>query len=162
VNEVIVSESGGTRQRLRDRRYEVGHGRSWERVEEAWPALLPLLKRSPADGLATVAALKGPPFLWRELLRLAREWETGSWHERAVPWLAALCLEPEGSLRVAAACRRPQCGGPTAPPAAHSLAPGQGETIEAVHYQDYGMCYCPQEQTGGKVLKDRRLSRLLK
>jgi hypothetical protein len=24
------------------------------------------------------------------------------------------------------------------------------------------MCYCPQEQTGGRVLKDRRLSRLLK
>ena len=35
-------------------------------------------------------------------------------------------------------------------------------TIEAVHYEDYVMCYCPQEQTGGKVLKDRRLSRLLK
>jgi hypothetical protein len=24
------------------------------------------------------------------------------------------------------------------------------------------MCYCPEEQTGGRVLKDRRLSRLLK
>jgi formamidopyrimidine-DNA glycosylase len=24
------------------------------------------------------------------------------------------------------------------------------------------MCYCPQDQTGGRVLKDRRLSRLLK
>jgi hypothetical protein len=24
------------------------------------------------------------------------------------------------------------------------------------------MTYCPQEQTGGRVLKDRRLSRLLK
>jgi len=35
-------------------------------------------------------------------------------------------------------------------------------TIEAVHYEDYIMCYCPAEQTGGKVLKDRRLSRLLK
>ncbi|MGI8729814.1 MAG: DNA-formamidopyrimidine glycosylase family protein [Solirubrobacteraceae bacterium] len=35
-------------------------------------------------------------------------------------------------------------------------------TIEAVHYEDYVMCYCPQEQTGGKLLKDRRLSRLLK
>jgi len=37
-----------------------------------------------------------------------------------------------------------------------------GATIEAVHYEDYVMCYCPAEQTGGKVLKDRRLSRLLK
>ena len=40
--------------------------------------------------------------------------------------------------------------------------PRCGATIEAVHYEDYVMCYCPAEQTGGKVLKDRRLSRLLK
>jgi formamidopyrimidine-DNA glycosylase len=40
--------------------------------------------------------------------------------------------------------------------------PRCGTTIEAVHYEDYVMCYCPEEQTGGKVLKDRRLSRLLK
>jgi len=35
-------------------------------------------------------------------------------------------------------------------------------TIEAVHYEDYVMCYCPACQTEGRVLKDRRLSRLLK
>jgi formamidopyrimidine-DNA glycosylase len=40
--------------------------------------------------------------------------------------------------------------------------PRCGTTLEAVHYEDYVMSYCPQEQTGGKVLKDRRLSRLLK
>jgi formamidopyrimidine-DNA glycosylase len=40
--------------------------------------------------------------------------------------------------------------------------PRCGTTIEAVHYEDYVMCYCPTDQTGGKVLKDRRLSRLLK
>jgi formamidopyrimidine-DNA glycosylase len=40
--------------------------------------------------------------------------------------------------------------------------PRCGAAIEAVHYEDYVMCYCPEEQTGGKVLKDRRLSRLLK
>jgi formamidopyrimidine-DNA glycosylase len=40
--------------------------------------------------------------------------------------------------------------------------PRCGATIEAVHFKDYVMCYCPQEQTGGRVLKDRRLSRLLK
>ena len=27
--------------------------------------------------------------------------------------------------------------------------PRCGATIEAVHYEDYVMCYCPQEQTGG-------------
>jgi formamidopyrimidine-DNA glycosylase len=40
--------------------------------------------------------------------------------------------------------------------------PRCGTTIEAVHYDDYVMCYCPHDQTGGRVLKDRRLSRLLK
>jgi formamidopyrimidine-DNA glycosylase len=40
--------------------------------------------------------------------------------------------------------------------------PRCGATIEAVHYESYVMCYCPTDQTGGKVLKDRRLSRLLK
>jgi len=40
--------------------------------------------------------------------------------------------------------------------------PRCGTTIEAVHFRDYVMCYCPSDQTGGRVLKDRRLSRLLK
>ena len=40
--------------------------------------------------------------------------------------------------------------------------PRCGETIAAIHYSDRITCYCPQEQTGGKVLADRRLSRLLK
>ena len=40
--------------------------------------------------------------------------------------------------------------------------PRCGATIEAIHFKDYVMCYCPEEQTGGRVLKDRRLSRLLK
>ena len=35
-------------------------------------------------------------------------------------------------------------------------------TIEAFHFEDYVLCYCPQCQTGGRVFKDRRLSRLLK
>jgi formamidopyrimidine-DNA glycosylase len=40
--------------------------------------------------------------------------------------------------------------------------PRCGATLEAVHYESYVMAYCPAEQTGGRVLKDRRLSRLLK
>jgi formamidopyrimidine-DNA glycosylase len=40
--------------------------------------------------------------------------------------------------------------------------PRCGEAIEAVFYEDYVMCYCPACQTGGRVMKDRRLSRLLK
>ncbi len=40
--------------------------------------------------------------------------------------------------------------------------PRCGTTLEAVHYEDYVMSYCPACQTEGRVLKDRRLSRLLK
>jgi formamidopyrimidine-DNA glycosylase len=37
------------------------------------------------------------------------------------------------------------------------------ETVmEAVFYEDYVMTYCPHCQTEGRILKDRRLSRLLK
>jgi formamidopyrimidine-DNA glycosylase len=37
-----------------------------------------------------------------------------------------------------------------------------GETLQAVHFEDYVIAYCPREQTDGRVLKDRRLSRLLR
>jgi len=40
--------------------------------------------------------------------------------------------------------------------------PRCGTKLEAVFFRDYVTSYCPQEQTGGQVLKDRRLSRLLK
>jgi formamidopyrimidine-DNA glycosylase len=40
--------------------------------------------------------------------------------------------------------------------------PRCGETIAAIHYSERITCYCPREQTGGRILADRRLSRLLK
>ena len=40
--------------------------------------------------------------------------------------------------------------------------PRCGDRLEAVFYEDYVMCYCPSCQTEGKLMKDRRLSRLLK
>jgi formamidopyrimidine-DNA glycosylase len=40
--------------------------------------------------------------------------------------------------------------------------PQCGTVLEAVFYEDYVMTYCPTDQTDGRVLKDRRLSRLLK
>ena len=40
--------------------------------------------------------------------------------------------------------------------------PRCGDTLKAVHYEDYVIAYCPSEQTGGRALKDRRMSRLLK
>ncbi len=40
--------------------------------------------------------------------------------------------------------------------------PRCGATIEAVYFSEHQTNYCPQEQTGGRILKDRRLSKLLK
>jgi len=40
--------------------------------------------------------------------------------------------------------------------------PRCGDGLEAVFYEDYVMTYCPTCQTEGRLLKDRRLSRLLK
>jgi formamidopyrimidine-DNA glycosylase len=40
--------------------------------------------------------------------------------------------------------------------------PRCGTRLEAVHFEDYVIAYCPACQTDGRVLKDRRLSRLLK
>jgi formamidopyrimidine-DNA glycosylase len=40
--------------------------------------------------------------------------------------------------------------------------PRCGTTIEAVFFSEHQMNYCPEEQTEGRILKDRRLSRLLK
>lgn len=40
--------------------------------------------------------------------------------------------------------------------------PRCGARLEAVYFAEHQTTYCPQEQTGGRVLKDRRLSRLLR
>jgi formamidopyrimidine-DNA glycosylase len=40
--------------------------------------------------------------------------------------------------------------------------PRCASTLQAVHFEDYVIAYCPACQTEGRVLKDRRLSRLLR
>ena len=40
--------------------------------------------------------------------------------------------------------------------------PRCGTTLEAVYFSEHQMNYCPHDQTGDRVLKDRRLSKLLK
>jgi formamidopyrimidine-DNA glycosylase len=40
--------------------------------------------------------------------------------------------------------------------------PRCAQTLQAVHFEDYVIAYCPHCQTEGRVLKDRRLSRLLR
>ncbi len=43
-----------------------------------------------------------------------------------------------------------------------SDAPGVGDNLRRVSFESYEMTYCASCQTGGKVLADRRMSRLLK
>jgi formamidopyrimidine-DNA glycosylase len=40
--------------------------------------------------------------------------------------------------------------------------PHCGETLRRVDFEEHTITYCPSEQTGGRILKDRRLSRLLR
>jgi formamidopyrimidine-DNA glycosylase len=122
---------------LRDQRVIAGIGRSW--VDEIlWTARLSPFKRGDDLGEAEAATL-------REAIRSILDGAIEH-YERVVQ------LPIPDKLPLPLQVHRHQ-GEP---------CPRCGTTIEAVHYEDYVMCYCPQEQTGGKVLKDRRLSRLLK
>jgi formamidopyrimidine-DNA glycosylase len=122
---------------LRDQRVITGIGRSW--VDEIlWTARLSPFKRANELGADESAALRAA-ILERLGGALAH-------YEEVVhlPIPDKLPLPLEVHRHHGEPC--PRCG----------------TTIEAVHYEDYVLCYCPQEQTGGRVLKDRRLSRLLK
>jgi formamidopyrimidine-DNA glycosylase len=122
---------------LRDQRVIAGIGRSW--VDEIlWTARLSPFKRGNDLTDAEAAALRAAIV---ETLDGALEH-----YEQVVklPIPDKLPLPLQVHRKAGEPC--PRCG----------------TTIEAVHYEDYVMCYCPAEQTGGKVLKDRRLSRLLK
>jgi formamidopyrimidine-DNA glycosylase len=122
---------------LRDQRVIAGIGRSW--VDELlWTARLsPFQKGSDLDGDA------------RERLRTACDEVLGGALEHyeqvigeTIPDKLPMPLQVH--RRAGESC--PRCGA----------------KIEAIHFKDYVMCYCPEEQTNGRVLKDRRLSRLLK
>ncbi len=122
---------------LRDQRVIAGIGRSW--VDEIlWTARLSPFKRGD-DLAADEAAALG------EAIATVLD-EAIEHYERtiALPIPDKLPLPLQVHRRGGEPC--PRCG----------------TTIEQVHYEDYVMCYCPAEQTQGKVLKDRRLSRLLK
>jgi formamidopyrimidine-DNA glycosylase len=122
---------------LRDQRAIAGIGRSW--VDEIlWTAMLSPFKRGDDLDDAEADSLRDAV-----LERLGGAIEH---YERVVelPIPDKLPMPLEVHRRQGEPC--PRCG----------------TTIEAVHYEDYVMCYCPHDQTGGRVLKDRRLSRLLK
>ena len=121
---------------LRDQRVIAGIGRSW--VDEIlWTARLsPFQRGSDLDAEAV------------ERLR-----------EACGAVLGAALEHYEGVIgdRCPTSCRcRWRCTAARA-----STCPRCGTRLEAIHFKDYVMSYCPEEQTGGRVLKDRRLSKLL-
>jgi formamidopyrimidine-DNA glycosylase len=122
---------------LRDQRVIAGIGRSW--VDEIlWTARLSPFKRG--DDLSDDEALALREAIATVLDRAIVHYEKVI----ALPIPDKLPLPLLVHRKTGESC--PRCGA----------------TIEAVHYEDYVMCYCPAEQTAGKVLKDGRLSRLLK
>jgi formamidopyrimidine-DNA glycosylase len=122
---------------LRDQRVIAGIGRSW--VDEIlWKARLSPFKRG--DDLTTEETASLRDAILATLDRALEHYERTI--ELPIPDKLPMPLEVH--RRQGEPC--PRCG----------------TTLAAVHYEDYVMSYCPQCQTQGRVLKDRRLSRLLK
>jgi formamidopyrimidine-DNA glycosylase len=145
---------------------------------EAWPP--PPLERF-------AAAVAEPRHLHpllrdqRAIAGIGRSWvDEILWEARLSPFRKGSELEPEEVARLHAAlhvlggaiAHYEETIGPEVPdkvpmPLRVHKREGQpcprcGTTIEAVFFSEHQTNYCPQEQTGGRVLKDRRLSKLLK
>jgi len=145
---------------------------------EAWPA----------PPLETFAELIDEPRQLHPLLRhqrtiagIGRSWSDEIlWEARLGPFKKGSDLEPEEVERLHAALAvlgaaidtYEETIGETVPDKmpmplrVHKRegepCPRCGTTLAAVHFAEHSTTYCPEEQTGGRVLKDRRLSRLLK
>lgn len=145
---------------------------------EAWPA----------PPLEAFAAAVGQPRHLHPLLRhqrdiagIGRSWvDEILWEARLSPFKQGSELEPVEVERLHAALHvlgdaiehYEQTIGPEVPdkvamPLKVHKREGQpcprcGTPIEAVYFSEHQTNYCPQEQTGGRILKDRRLSKLLK
>jgi formamidopyrimidine-DNA glycosylase len=122
---------------LRDQRVIAGIGRSW--VDEIlWSARLSPFKRGGDLDAQELAALSGA--IAATLGGALEHYEQ------------TLALPIPDKLPMPLAVHRHE-GEP---------CPRCGTRLEAVNYESYVMSYCPSCQTDGRVLKDRRLSRLLK
>ena len=121
---------------LRDQRVIAGIGRSW--VDEIlWEARLSPFKRGAELDDEEIERLHGALAI---LGRVVKHYEAVI--DEAIPDKMPMPLRVH--RREGEPC--PRCGA----------------TIEAVFFAEHQTNYCPAEQTGGRVLKDRRLSRLLK
>ncbi len=172
----------GTRQRAWAKLLEAGTAVDDEMVAtlgpEAWPA-------PPRDALA--AALEAPRHLHsllrdqRTIAGIGRSWvDEILWEAKLSPFRKGVELEGEELDRLHAALHvlgdaidhYEEAIGEAIPdkmpmPLRVHRREGQpcprcGTPIAAIHYSERITCYCPTEQTGGRVLADRRLSRLLK
>jgi formamidopyrimidine-DNA glycosylase len=146
---------------------------------EAWPSL----------DAGRFAELVAVPRHLHPLLRdqrviagIGRSWvDEILWEARLSPFQQGSELDAEAIERLRVACEQTLAGaldhyerviGDTVPdklPMPLQVHRREGEpcprcgaTLAGVHFKDYVMTYCPEEQTGGKIYKDRRLSRLLK
>ncbi|MEX2253200.1 MAG: DNA-formamidopyrimidine glycosylase family protein [Thermoleophilaceae bacterium] len=173
----------GTKQRAWVKLLPAGEVAEDEGVAKLGPDALP------APDSETFAELLDQPRHLHPLLRdqrtiagIGRSWvDEILWRAKLSPFRKGSELEPEETERVRAACDEAlgaaldhyeQVIGDTVPDklpmplAVHRRhgepCPRCGTKLEAIHFRDYVMSYCPAEQTGGRVLKDRRLSRLLK
>lgn len=136
----LAERLSGTRPlhtQLRDQKVIAGIGRTW--VDDIlWSAKLSPFKRGSDLSEEEAAALDAA--VRTELSRAVDHY--------AEHWRLPL---PDKQAKVARIHNHQ--GGP---------CPRCATVLEAVFFEDYVMTYCPQCQTAGRVLKDRRLSRLLK
>ena len=143
----------------------------------------------PAPGEEEFALLMQAPRHLHPLLRdqrtiagIGRSWSDEIlWEARLSPFRTGAELEPDEVERLRSACEEvlgdalehyEQVIGDTVPdklPMPLRVHRKQGEPcprcgtrLQAIHFKDYVLVYCPEEQTGGRVLKDRRLSKLLR
>ena len=146
---------------------------------EAWPA-------PPIDELTELLDRPGHlhPLLrdQRAIAGIGRSWvDEILWETELSPFRKGADLDPAAIARLRLACEEilgraidhyEEVVGDSLPDKApmplkvHARqgqpCPRCGAILEAVFFRDYVTTYCPAEQTGGRVLKDRRLSRLLK
>lgn len=122
---------------LRDQRVVAGIGRSWS-DEILWAARLSPFKRGSDLTADEVARLRDAI---REKLGGAIAYYES---ELALPIPDKLPMPLDVHRREGDPC--PRCG----------------QTLRAVHFEDHVIAYCPECQTEGRILKDRRLSRILR
>ena len=103
------------------------------------------------------------------------------WHAQLSPYATLASLDEDARARLLAAVRgvmtggiereRTRSGGLSQPKLGEHFeihnrygtpCPRCGETLRRVSYESHEVAYCPKCQTGGKVLADRRMSRLVK